>query len=86
MQNLIELAETLDARALPGVVTLALIGFLAFIFCTSPAAGMTPLFTNLSLDDSAAIAKELDRAGAHKCCLTVRHSAPAMSSNRRLRR
>src|SRR6201997_4492147 len=42
-------------------VTIALIAFFGFIILRVTAPQMTPLFTDLSLDDSAAIAKELDR-------------------------
>ncbi len=65
MQNLLEFAKTLGAPriAAMGAVTIALVGFFAFIILRVTAPEMTPLFTNLTLDDSAAIAKELDREG-----------------------
>ncbi len=65
MQNLVEFAKTLGAPriAAMGAVTFALIGFFAFLILRVTAPEMTPLFTNLTLDDSAAIAKELDREG-----------------------
>ena len=67
MQNLVEFVKTLGAPriAAMGAVALALIGFFGFIIMRVTAPEMTPLFTNLSLDDSAAIAKELDREGVH---------------------
>ena len=46
-----------------GAVTIALIGFFAFLMLRVTAPQMTPLFTDLSFDDSAAIVKELDRQG-----------------------
>jgi flagellar M-ring protein FliF len=46
-----------------GAVTIALIGFFAFLILHVTAPQMTPLFTDLSLQDSAAIAKDLDRQG-----------------------
>jgi flagellar M-ring protein FliF len=46
-----------------GAVTIALIGFFAFLILRVTAPQMTPLFTDLPLDDSAAIAKELDHQG-----------------------
>ena len=46
-----------------GCVTLALVGFFTFLILRVTAPEMTPLFTNLTLDDSAAIVKELDREG-----------------------
>ncbi|MGH6670572.1 MAG: flagellar basal-body MS-ring/collar protein FliF [Xanthobacteraceae bacterium] len=63
MQNLVEFVKTIGAGriAAMGAVTLALIGFFAFIMLRVTAPDMTPLFTNLTLEDSAAIAKELDR-------------------------
>jgi flagellar M-ring protein FliF len=61
----VEFAKTLGAPriAAMGAVGLALIGFFAFLILRVTAPDMTPLFTNLTLDDSAAIAKELDREG-----------------------
>jgi flagellar M-ring protein FliF len=63
VQNLLEFAKTLGAPriAAMGAVTIALIGFFAFIILRVTAPEMTPLFANLTMDDSAAIAKELDR-------------------------
>jgi len=42
-------------------VTLGLIGFFAFVILRFTAPQMTPLFTDLSMEDSGAIIKELDR-------------------------
>jgi flagellar M-ring protein FliF len=42
-------------------VTLALIGFFAFVIMRVTTPQMTTLFTDLSLDDSASIVKELER-------------------------
>jgi flagellar M-ring protein FliF len=42
-------------------VTAALIGFFAFVILRFTAPTMTPLFTDLTIEDSAAIIKELDR-------------------------
>src|SRR6202047_2889192 len=44
-----------------GAVTIALIGFFAFLIMRVTTPHMTPLFTDLAYDDSAAIVKELDR-------------------------
>ncbi|MGB7078017.1 MAG: flagellar basal-body MS-ring/collar protein FliF [Xanthobacteraceae bacterium] len=65
MRSLVEFAKTLGAPriAAMGAVTLALIGFFAFLMVRVTTPQMTPLFTELSLDDSASIAKELDREG-----------------------
>src|ERR1700732_3213987 len=44
-----------------GAVTIALIGFFAFLIMRVTTPQMTPLFTDLAYDDTAAIVKELDR-------------------------
>jgi flagellar M-ring protein FliF len=65
VQGLIEFVKTLGAPriAAMGAVTIALVGFFAFLILRVTAPQMTPLFTDLSLEDSATIAKELDREG-----------------------
>ena len=65
MQSLVEFAKTLGAPriAAMGAVTIALVGFFAFLILRVTAPQMTPLFTDLSFEDSAAIVKELDRQG-----------------------
>src|SRR5262245_7769725 len=42
-------------------VTIALMGFFAFVIMRVTAPQMTPLFTDLSFEDSAAIVKDLER-------------------------
>jgi flagellar M-ring protein FliF len=42
-------------------VTVALVGFFAFVILRVTAPQMTPLFTDLSFEDSAAIVKDLER-------------------------
>src|SRR5215471_6667677 len=44
-------------------VTIALIGFFAFLMLRVTAPVMTPLFTDLSLQDSAAVVRDLERQG-----------------------
>jgi len=44
-------------------VTLALIGFFAFIMVRVTTPQLVPLFTDLSMDDSASIMKDLDKQG-----------------------
>jgi flagellar M-ring protein FliF len=63
VQGLIEFAKTLGGPRIAAMaaVTIALVGFFAFVIMRVTAPQMTPLFTDLSLEDSAAIAKELDR-------------------------
>ncbi|HUC52197.1 MAG TPA: flagellar basal-body MS-ring/collar protein FliF [Xanthobacteraceae bacterium] len=65
MQGLIEFAKTLGGPRIAAMaaVTVALIGFFAFVIMRVTTPEMTPLFTDLSLEDSAVIAKELDREG-----------------------
>src|SRR5688572_28656156 len=46
-----------------GVVSLALMAFFAFLIARATAPQMTPLFTDLSVDDSSGIVKELERQG-----------------------
>jgi flagellar M-ring protein FliF len=63
VQGLLEFARTLGAPriAAMGAVTIALVGFFAFLILRVTAPQMTPLFTDISYEDSAAIVKELDR-------------------------
>ena len=42
-------------------VTTALIGFFTFLMLRVTAPQMTPLFTDLSLQDSATVVKDLER-------------------------
>jgi flagellar M-ring protein FliF len=44
-------------------VTVALVGFFAFLMMRVTAPHMTPLFTDLSMQDSATIVKDLERRG-----------------------
>src|SRR6202163_103496 len=44
-------------------VTIALVGFFGFLIMRVTAPQMTPLFTDLTLEDSTAIVKELERQG-----------------------
>ncbi len=46
-----------------GAVTIALVGFFAFIIVRVTAPQMTTLFTDLTYEDSAAIVKDLERQG-----------------------
>jgi flagellar M-ring protein FliF len=46
-----------------GAVTIALIGFFAYLILRVTAPQMVPLFTDLSVEDSSAIIKELERQG-----------------------
>jgi len=63
VQGLLEFAKTLGAPriAAMGAVTIALVGFFAFLILRVTAPQMIPLFTDLSYEDSAAIVKELER-------------------------
>ena len=63
MQGLVEFVKALGASriAAMGAVTIALIGFFVFLIMRVTTPQMTPLFTDLAYEDSAAIVKELDR-------------------------
>jgi flagellar M-ring protein FliF len=63
VQGLVEFVKTLGASRIAAMaaVTIALVGFFAFVIMRVTTPQMTPLFTDLSYDDSAAIVKELDR-------------------------
>jgi flagellar M-ring protein FliF len=63
VQGLVAFVKTLGpARiAAMGAVTAALIGFFAFVILRVTAPAITPLFTDLTVEDSAAIIKDLDR-------------------------
>jgi flagellar M-ring protein FliF len=63
VQSLIEFVKTLGPTRLAamGAVTVALIGFFALLIMRVTAPVMVPLFTDLSLEDSAAIIKDLER-------------------------
>jgi len=65
VQGLLEFAKTLGGARIAAMVavTVALVGFFAFVIMRVTTPQMTPLFTDLTLEDSAAIAKELDREG-----------------------
>ncbi len=65
MQAFFDFVKSLGAARLAAMVavTLALIGFFSFLMIHMTTPEMVPLFTDLSLDDSAAIAKDLDRQG-----------------------
>jgi len=63
VQGLVEFVKTLGASRIAAMaaVAIALIGFFAILILRVTAPQMTPLFTDLTFDDSAAIVKELDR-------------------------
>jgi flagellar M-ring protein FliF len=65
VQALVEFVRTLGAARLAamGAVTAALIGMFAFIILRVTAPVMSPVFTDLTVEDSAAIVKDLERQG-----------------------
>ncbi len=65
MLGLLEFAKTLGAPRIAAMVavTIALVGFFAFLILRVTAPQMTPLYTDLSYEDSAAVVKELERQG-----------------------
>ena len=65
MQGFFDFMKSLGAARMAAMaaVTLALIGFFAFLMIRMTTPQMVPLFTDLSMDDSASIIKDLDRQG-----------------------
>lgn len=65
MQGLAEFFKTLGATRIAAMaaVTLALVGFFAFILLRVTSTPMTTLFTELPVEDSNAIIKDLERQG-----------------------
>jgi flagellar M-ring protein FliF len=65
VQSLLEFVKTIGVARIGAMVavTIALVGFFAFLILRVTAPQMTPLFTDLSYEDSAAIVKELERQG-----------------------
>jgi flagellar M-ring protein FliF len=65
VQGLIDFFKALGVTRLAAMaaVTAALIGFFTFMILRVTAPQMTPLFTDLSVEDSAAIIKDLERQG-----------------------
>jgi flagellar M-ring protein FliF len=63
VQGVFDFLKALGATRLAAMaaVTAALIGFFAFVILRFTAPQMTPLFTDLTVEDSAAIIKDLDR-------------------------
>ena len=63
MQGLLDFLKSLGAARLAAMVavTLALIGFFAFLMMQMTAPVMVPLFTDLTVEDSSAIIKDLER-------------------------
>jgi len=63
VQGIIAFVRTLGGARLGAMaaVTVALIGIFAFLMLRFTSPQMSPLFTDLTLEDSAAIVKELDR-------------------------
>jgi flagellar M-ring protein FliF len=65
VQGIIEFVRTLGAARLGAMaaVTVALIGVFAFLMLRFTSPQMSPLFTDLTMEDSSAIVKELERQG-----------------------
>ena len=63
MQGFFDFVKSLGAARMAAMaaVTLALIGFFSFLMMQMTAPQMVPLFTDLSVDDSASIIKDLER-------------------------
>jgi flagellar M-ring protein FliF len=65
VQGFFDFLKSLGAARMAAMaaVTLTLIGFFAFLMIRVTTPQMVPLFTDLSLDDSASIVKDLERQG-----------------------
>jgi flagellar M-ring protein FliF len=65
VQGLLDFLKSLGAARIAAMcaVTIALVGFFGFLILRATAPQMTPLFTDLTLEDSTAIVKELERQG-----------------------
>jgi flagellar M-ring protein FliF len=65
VQAFVSFFKTLGATRIiaMGAVTLALMAFFAFLIVRATAPQMSPLFTDLSVEDSSAIIKDLERQG-----------------------
>jgi flagellar M-ring protein FliF len=63
VQGFFEFVKSLGAARMAAMaaVTLALIGFFSFLMVQMTTPQMVPLFTDLSVEDSASIIKDLDR-------------------------
>lgn len=63
VQGFFDFVKSLGAARMAAMaaVTLALIGFFSFLVVRMSAPQMVPLFTDLSVDDSASIVKDLER-------------------------
>jgi flagellar M-ring protein FliF len=63
VQGLVEFVRTLGAARIGAMaaVTVALVGFFAFLIVRVTTPQMAPLFMDLSLEDSSAVVKELER-------------------------
>lgn len=63
MQAFFDFMKSLGAARMAAMaaVTLALIGFFSFLMIQMTTPSMVPLFTALSVDDSASIIKDLER-------------------------
>ena len=65
MQGIVEFVRTLGAARIAAMaaVTVALVGFFAFLIMRATAPVMAPLFTDLTIEDSSSVVKELERQG-----------------------
>ena len=63
VQGFFDFLKSLGAARMAAMaaVTVAMVGFFAFLILRVTAPQMTPLFTDLSLEDSASIVKDLER-------------------------
>jgi flagellar M-ring protein FliF len=65
VQGLVAFVKTLGATRIAAMaaVTLSLVGFFAFVILRVTTPQMAALYTDMAMDDSAAVVKDLDRQG-----------------------
>jgi flagellar M-ring protein FliF len=65
VQGFVEFIKSFGAPRMAAMVavTIALVGFFAFVILRVTAPQMTPLFTDLTVEDSSSIVKDLERQG-----------------------
>jgi flagellar M-ring protein FliF len=68
VQGFFDFMKSLGAARMAAMaaVTLALFGFFSFLMIQMTTPQMVPLFTDLSVDDSASIIKDLERQAIHQ--------------------
>jgi flagellar M-ring protein FliF len=73
VQGFFDFVKSLGAARMAAMaaVTLGLIGFFSFLMIQMTTPTMVPLFTDLSVEDSSAIIKDLERQAIPTNCATT---------------